>query len=54
MQQILDVAYIKKGRGRIPARISPQELYVTCISNDGDMDTVLGPQRVSAHVMPFR
>lgn len=40
MQQILDVAYIKKEKGA--SQNFAQELYVTCISNDGDMDTVLG------------
>lgn len=39
MQQILDAAYIKKDSSN---RNFAEELLVTCLRNEGDMDSVLG------------
>lgn len=39
MQQILDVAYIEKDSS---SKNFAEELFVACLGNDGDMDSVLG------------
>ena len=39
MQQILDAAYIKKDSS---TRNFAEELFVACLRNEGDMDSVLG------------
>ena len=39
MQQILDAAYIKKDSS---PRNFAEELFVACLRNEGDMDSVLG------------
>lgn len=39
MQQILDAAYIKKDSS---TRNFAEELFVACLKNEGDMDSVLG------------